>query len=681
MSEPFETRTAPEGSVSASRLKLAFAMAIVVVVGAYANHFRNDFHFDDSHVIVDNVAVRSLVNAPRFFLDASTFSAIPEHQTYRPLLTLTYAIDYRLGGGLNPLPFHVSQLLFHLLVGVGLFLIFRWIMDRSEPGPGNEYLALFGAVWFCIHTANTESVNYLSSRSDVLSTMGIVWSFVTYLYVPGSRRWHLYTLPMLIGALAKTPAVMFAPMLVVFVLLFEEEVSLRNIFRADAGTKVWGALLRTAPVMLLGLLAFVFVEGMAPDKQYYGSTDRLGYLRTQPWVWLHYLKLFVVPIGLTADTDWSIIAGWSDTRIVVGLGAIGLLALTAVRTSGTRAGRPIAFGLAWFALGLLPASSIFPLSEVANEHRIYLPFAGLTLAACWAALRMARGSRTSNGLPKGWAAVGVALLAAHFVGTIVRNQSWRTEETLWADVVTKSPENGRAWMNYGLTQMEQGLYDEALGHFTRATELWPGYPPALVNLGIATHRMGDTIAADIRFTRALQLDPRYGAGHFFYGRYLVEVGRAPEAIEFLRNAVELQPNYAPPRHLLLKLYHVIGSEVEVRALAAETVALDPSDTFAQSYLRPTPSDSEEDQFAAGLTLTAQGSHLDAGIAYKRQLARSPDDPDAMLNLGWSYAQLGFDALASLAFQQVLELRPGDELAASNLAWVAQRGRGARGNGR
>ena len=68
--------------------RIAFAaLAVGLVVLAYSNHFANEFHFDDRHTITDNPAIRSLANVPRFFTDSTTFSLLPTHQVYRPLLT------------------------------------------------------------------------------------------------------------------------------------------------------------------------------------------------------------------------------------------------------------------------------------------------------------------------------------------------------------------------------------------------------------------------------------------------------------------------------------------------------------------------------------------------------------------------------------------------------------------
>ena len=50
--------------------------AFVVICAAYANHFHNGFHFDDSHTVINNVFIRDLHNTPLFFTDARTFSAL-----------------------------------------------------------------------------------------------------------------------------------------------------------------------------------------------------------------------------------------------------------------------------------------------------------------------------------------------------------------------------------------------------------------------------------------------------------------------------------------------------------------------------------------------------------------------------------------------------------------------------
>lgn len=88
-------------------------------------------------------------------------------------------------------------------------------------------------------------------------------------------------------------------------------------------------------------------------------------------------------MGLTADTDLQLFSVWYDTRVAAGLVCLALLLRGLWVSSRRRASRPIAFGLAWFGLALVPASSVFPLAEVSNAHRVFFPYIGLVLAVVW----------------------------------------------------------------------------------------------------------------------------------------------------------------------------------------------------------------------------------------------------------------------------------------------------------
>src|SRR5439155_12724302 len=101
---------------------LGSALLLMALLAAYANHFHNSFHFDDAHTIETNAAIRDLRNIPLFFRDATTFSALPSNQSYRPLVSTLLAIDYRLGGGVQPFWFHMS--IFALFVVLTLLLAF-----------------------------------------------------------------------------------------------------------------------------------------------------------------------------------------------------------------------------------------------------------------------------------------------------------------------------------------------------------------------------------------------------------------------------------------------------------------------------------------------------------------------------------------------------------------------------
>ncbi len=545
-------------------------LAFFLLFAAYSNHFDNSFHFDDSHVIVNNLYIRSLHNVPEFFLDARTSSSLIQNATYRPVVTASLAFDYFLGGGMNVRQFHITQFALLVVLGVMLFFCFLHLMTLTTKNRWNRYAALFAAILFCIHTVNTETLNMISARSELLSTIGILGSLLVYFHLPSWHRFHVYLLPMALGTLAKPPAVMFAPLLFVYALLFEK-LSFRRAVRS------------TLPAFLVGLSLFWFVEGMNPPGQTYGGGNRFDYLMTQSFVWIHYLRLFFFPMGLTADTDWTLLPHWYDTRFFAGVVVILLLLCFLWKWSKRPEMRPAAFGMAWFLLALLPASSIFPLAEVTNEHRVFFPYIGLTLAVVWWAAHEVH--RRSGAMVPVASTLACLVLYGHGLGTFERNKVWKTEETLWFDVTQKSPTNGRALMNYGLTQMAAGKLERARDYFEKAFVFTPNYAHLETNLGIVYSALADFPKGEKHFQRALQLNPNFASGHHFYGVWLEKNGRRDDAISHLSKAIELSPGEALPRRLLMKLYSDQGKEDELRLLVEQTLAISPNDPAASSYLQ------------------------------------------------------------------------------------------------
>lgn len=573
------------------------AAGLLILLAAYSNFFRNDFHFDDAHVIVENAAIRSLEHWPRFFTDAHTFSSLPQNATYRPLVTLTYALDYAIGGELDPVPFHITQLV--LLIAVALLL---GAIAMKLFGSG--WMAVAAATLFAVHTANTETMNFLSSRSELLSAIGFLLALYLFASHATARRYHLYLIPLLIGALAKAPVVIFAAVVVAWVRIVEQ--------------RSWRDAVKDAlPSLIAGVIALVLLNRMNAPEWTSGGGSAYHYAITQPFVWLHYARLAILPVGLTADTDMKPFAHWYETEAIAGYVFVALLVLAIVKLKDA----PVRFGLAFFAITLLP-TSLFPLAEVANEHRLFFPLMGFAIAAVSALWRY-----------RFVVPVAIVLLA---IGTHERNKVWATEETLWKDVTEKSPNNGRAWMNYGLTQMEQGRLAEAKALFERAALLNPNYSTLEINRGVVHAALGDAITAERHFRRALELSTDRSS-HFYYARFLVQRGRIDEARPHLETAARMAPSWTEPRRLL-------------ETLSRECASYD------ECYLR-------------GLAATNANRHAEAIALYRRAIVFR-EHPDAWNNLGWSLQQLGRIEEARRAYEQTLKLDPAYERAINNLATMA-----------
>lgn len=663
----------------------ACLLAVAVIFWAYSDSFQNSFHFDDSHVVQGNLYIRSLQNVPRFFRDATTYSSLPANQGYRPLVTTTLALDYWLGRGLKVRQFHLSQLTMLVLLGTAVFFLFLRLMNMAAEHWWNRWAALVAATLYSVHTTNTETLNIIHVRSEILSTLGVVGSFLVYFYLPRTRRAYLYLLPMIVGALAKSPAVIFAPLFLVYLYLIEQRLSVPDLFTSRGWPSVRAAIWKSLPALLVGLSVFMFTEAMNAPTLAWGGGSRMEYLRTQPFMWLHYVRLFFVPAGLSADTDWTLIPHWYDTRVVAGLLFVALLLRILWSTSKTPSLRPVAFGIAWFCLALLPASSIFPLAEVTNDHRPFFAYIGLSLAVVWGVAILA--SRWVDSQPRvrpviSLVACCIALLAVggNAVGTYERNKVFLTEETLWRDVVQKSPANGRGLMNYGLTQMARGRYAEAKELFDRATIYNPNYATLEINLGIVTGRLGQPAVAESHFMRALQLGANYPAAHSFYARWLVEQGRSGEAIPHLERAVALSPAEIDARYQLMDAYAKAGRTAELNALASETLALAPEDPLATQFLNRRGETLVSQPAAAGVETAAglletslrlyQAGNFQGSIdAARKALEIKPGYAEAHNNIAAALASLRQWDEAIKAAREALRLKPDYPLARNNLAWA------------
>jgi Flp pilus assembly protein TadD len=636
------------------KLLIAAALAAAAIVFAYSNSLHNSFHFDDSHVIVNNVYIRSLRHVPLFFRDARTFSTRPDHATYRPLVTLTYAVDYAIAGSLDPTVFHVTQIVLLLVIWWMLILFFRRALDIARPSPQNRWIALAASTLWAIHTVNTETMNLISARSEELSAIATLAAFLLIQFSPRARRQHLYLIPIAIGALAKAQIVIFAPLLLVYLILIEG--------RSIRKKATWYAVM---PSLDAGVLLLYVLNRLNAPEWIPGGISKWHYLITQGFAWMHYTRLFFLPVGLTADTDWKAFENWYDPRAIAGFAFVAFFIALIVYLSRRERMRPMAFGLSWYAIALVPTSSIYPLAEVVNEHRVFLPYMGLALAVIFALdAILVRHRRV-------FAIVIIAAIVALGAGTWVRNRAWATEESLWQDTVQKSPENGRALFSYGLTQMTKGNYAVAKSNYDRAAKLRPDYPPLEINRGIVEGALDNDAAAEKHFKRAIGIANDVDS-HYYYGRWLVSAGRAPEAIAELTMASRLDAARPEPRMLLMKLYAAAGKDAQ--PLARQALAYDPRDQRALAVLAGSaaPCRGYQECFDQGLPEIGGKQFLDAALSNREALRYDPNAFDAWTNLGWSLAQIGLDDDAEKAFRRAIALRPDEERGRNNLQWLQDR---------
>jgi tetratricopeptide (TPR) repeat protein len=414
---------------------------------------------------------------------------------------------------------------------------------------------------------------------------------------------------------------------------------------------------------------------MEPETWVPGGTSRFNYLITQPFVMVYYVATFFLPVSLSADTDWSPLQSMSDMRFWVGMMLVTGMLFTAIIFSKDKRLRPVSFGIIWFFLALLPTSSIIPLAEVMNDHRLFFPYVGLVISVTWtiALLLYKRKDKiVSNSAYKySLLAIIFILLSAYGYGTYQRNEVWRTEESLWLDVTIKSPKNGRGMMNYGLSQMSKGNYDLAYKYFLKAEELTPFYSYVFINKAICLNAMGkDKSIVEQNFKRAIELNPNHYNGYHFYGDWLLNNGRYKEAIEMLSKAVQLSPNFIDARHRLMVAYAMMEDFNNLKILAEQTLAMTPNDPVALKYINVSSNQVEikDENFYInkGLSYYNLGNYEEAINVWKEILKINPQSAIAYNNIGSAYNMMKKWDEAIPYFNKALELNPEFQLAKNNL---------------
>jgi tetratricopeptide (TPR) repeat protein len=617
------------------------ALLVVGPVAAYANHFHNSFHFDDAHTIVNNASIRELRNIPLFFRDATTFSLLPSNQSYRPLVSTLLAVDYRLGG-LQPFWFHLSIFVLFVALAVLLAFVVHRLLEIAGPSPANRWVALIAAAWYGVHPGNADAVNYIIASSEVISTLGVIVSFALYFAFPKLRRYHVYVLPAAIAILAKPTAAIFAVLFAFYRLLLPSE----TITRRSAGRRALAYFSGIAPSFLICGAMLLLLQHMTPRSWIAGAANARNYLITQPYVALLYLKTFFWPSGLSADYDLNPFATTDDPRFWAGFAFVIFFTLCAVMAAVFKKTRVIGFGLLWFLVALL-TTSLLPLAEVMNDHRTFLPYVGLVIAMA-GAVSLLVNRKVTYSLPAKIAAICtvVVFLCANAYATFQRNKVWKSEETLWHDVVLKSPGNGRGLMNYGNTLMAKGDYAGALDYFHRAQQLTPQYSVLLINLAIAENATKQSAAAEQHFKDALRLAPASPDSYTYYARYLLAHSRADEARAFLQSALELSPTDLTARELIAK--------------ADGQVINEPTTQTPEYYLDLSLQNYREERYAESIA------------ASRAALKLRPNYAEAWNNIGAAYNQLGRYEEAAAACEQALRYKPDFELARNNLQYAREK---------
>ena len=561
--------------VHASRVWLAIAGIAAAGIWAYSNSFSGAFVFDDTPAIVENPHIRSLWPLTRAM-------SAPAQVTVsgRPVAALSFAVNYALAPAdvrdvmtptadvptfgvdarfkRNLWGYHAFNLAIHLCAGLVLFGVVRRTLlsprMRDRFAAASTPLAFAVALLWIVHPLHTESVTYLVQRVE--SLMGLFYLLTLYCAIraweetdsSASRRWSIAAIAACALGMGTKEVMVSAPLIVAiwdFVFLSGPRPMAQGP-RGQGQTR-WPLYFALASTWLI-LIVLVAIEprGRSVGFGLEGWTA-WSYLLTQSQVIVHYLTLAVAPLTIVIDYGWPRVTSLAQVwpQVLFLSVAVALTILGAVRRY------PLGFAGAAFFLILAPSSSVLPIvTEIAAEHRMYLPLAPV-IATIVIGIH-AIGQRLLAPLPARHSARRAASLVALFAiagialafGAMARqrNLDYVSQEVLWRDAIQKRPVNPRARITYGLELLKQRRHAEAEAQLRTAVGLDERNASAQLNLGVVLCSAGKFDEGIERLARALSLNPEYTQVYGNLGEAYASQGRMQSALKYFLLALQKEPD-------------------------------------------------------------------------------------------------------------------------------------------
>src|SRR3954451_21368034 len=142
--------------------------ALIVLFWAYGPTMNTGFLFDDIK--------------QRFAMPAASDPLSSWIGPVRPVLMFSYFVNNRISPTSTG-SYHLLNLLIHLFSGVLIYFVIRRLLALANMAETQRTpYALFGALVFLLHPLQTESVAYISGRSDALCGMFAAAAFAAFLY-------------------------------------------------------------------------------------------------------------------------------------------------------------------------------------------------------------------------------------------------------------------------------------------------------------------------------------------------------------------------------------------------------------------------------------------------------------------------------------------------------------------
>jgi Flp pilus assembly protein TadD len=167
--------------------------------------------------------------------------------------------------------------------------------------------------------------------------------------------------------------------------------------------------------------------------------------------------------------------------------------------------------------------------------------------------------RARGRLRRLWLVAGALLPALLVLSTSSAAANWRSDLSLYRADLLRDPDNGIAHYHYGYAVLRRRGCGEALPIFLAATRLAPDYARGWHNVAGCLENLGRAAEAEEPARRAVELEPDNARNQYNLAVALAARGDRTGATHALEHCLAREPSFKPARELLVGLRHAQAS--------------------------------------------------------------------------------------------------------------------------
>jgi tetratricopeptide (TPR) repeat protein len=542
----------------------------MLVVLAYLPNFTGEFILSDKPLIQNNTYIKRIHSIPSYLFQEDGITNNGQNSRihtgyYRPLINLTYWLDYKVWG-MKGFGFRITNILFHILTCFVLLRFFRLVIQ-------DRLTSFWMVVLFAVHPIHTETISWVISRNNIFVTL---FSFLSlYFYIIGREgKRYIARFGSIIFFVCAILSKEFGLVLLPIFILYENIMIKRG---QDIVSKTKNYL----PFILISFLYLLMRRNVTGSIL---TPAEMGDIWTRiyfsPYLVLQNIKLIFFPFGLH-----SFIIGYPDSYLNgLALTGFAFICLLFIYIWKERRNSIVCFGLLSSIFAFMPVLNIAPTSapSLISMRWLYFPMTFLFLALSAYMVKLLRTKRVITQCI-------LALIIIYFVGyTYALNKGlWHDDETFFrqevlgfhneyytiglAEILLENKNYKEAeiyfrkvmdnhipvvedYINYSALLMETGRSNEALKYLNEIKEIkmsikkrgeWHN------NMGMAYFHLKRQVDALSHFKKAVIYSPyeawfwsNLGSTYGSMGDYTNAVSAFKGGLNMSPNSIEIKRNLA-----------------------------------------------------------------------------------------------------------------------------------------